>query len=74
MEQPKGFVVNGQKKKVCKLVKSLSFLKQTPTQWHKKVDKVMLSNEFKINEVNKCIYVKNTNKGYVIVFLWWTIC
>jgi hypothetical protein len=27
----------------------------------------MLSYEFKINEVNKCIYVKNTDKGYVIV-------
>jgi hypothetical protein len=27
----------------------------------------MLSNEFKINEVDKCIYVKNIDKGYVII-------
>ena len=27
----------------------------------------MLSNEFKINEVDKCVYVKNTYKDYVIV-------
>jgi ribosomal protein L14E/L6E/L27E len=30
----------------------------------------MLSNEFKINEVDKCVYVKNIDKGYVIVCLY----
>ena len=30
MEQPKGFIVPGQEKKVCKLVKSLYGLKQAP--------------------------------------------
>jgi hypothetical protein len=25
-----------------------------------------LSNELKINEVDKCVYVNNTNKGYFI--------
>jgi hypothetical protein len=30
----------------------------------------MLSNEFKINEVDKCIYIKNINKNYVIVYLY----
>ena len=29
----------------------------------------MLSNKFKINEVDKCVYVKNTNKSYIIVYL-----
>jgi len=29
----------------------------------------MLSNEFKINKINKCVYVKNTYKDYVIVCL-----
>ena len=29
----------------------------------------MLSNKFKINKLNKCIYVKNTDKGYVIICL-----
>jgi hypothetical protein len=27
----------------------------------------MLFNEFKINELNKCVYIKNTYKNYVIV-------
>jgi len=32
MEQPKGFVMPGQEKKVCKLQKSLYGLKQAPKQ------------------------------------------
>ena len=58
MEQPKGFGAPGQEKKVCKLIKSLYGLKQTPKQWHEKFDKVMLSNDFKINECDKCVYIK----------------
>ena len=30
----------------------------------------MQSNEFKINEVDKYIYVKNTNEYYVIIYLY----
>ena len=32
MEQPEGFIVPGQEKKVCRLVKSLYGLKQAPKQ------------------------------------------
>ena len=50
MEQPKVFIVPGQEKKVCRLVKSLYGLKQTPKQWHEKFDNAMMSNGFRINE------------------------
>ena len=70
MEQPEGFVALGQEKKVCKLVKSLYGLKQAPKQWHQKFDSVVLANGFKINECDKCIYVKNTVNGYVILCLY----
>lgn len=70
MQQPEGFIVEGQEHKVCKLVKSLYGLKQAPKQWHEKFDNVMLSNDFKINEADKCVYVKSTDKGYVIVCLY----
>ena len=70
MEQPEGFVVPGQENKVCKLVKSLYGLKQAPKQWHEKFDKMMMSNGFKINEYDKCVYVKARPEGYVIVCLY----
>ena len=70
MEQPKGFNVLGQNKKVCRLVKSLYGLKQAPKQWHEKFDSLMMSIEFKINECDKCVYIKNTNNGCVIICLY----
>ena len=70
MEQPEGFIVSGQEKKVCLLVKSLYGLKQAPIQWHEKFDRVMMTNGFKINECDKCVYVKNTEHGFVIICLY----
>ena len=70
MEQSEGFNVIGQTKKVCRLVKSLYGLKQAPKQWHEKFDSLMMSNGFKINECDKCVYVKNTNNDCVIICLY----
>ncbi|KAL0285668.1 UNVERIFIED_CONTAM: Retrovirus-related Pol polyprotein from transposon TNT 1-94 [Sesamum angustifolium] len=70
MEQPEGFVVPGQEKKVCRLVKSLYGLKQSHKQWHEKFDRTMLSNGFKINECDKCVYVKSTQHSFIIVYLY----
>ncbi|GKA84291.1 zinc finger, CCHC-type containing protein [Tanacetum coccineum] len=47
MNQPMGFILPGNEKKVCKLVKSLYELKQAPKQWHQKFDEVVdLTKEF----------------------------
>ncbi|CAM8917314.1 unnamed protein product [Rhodiola kirilowii] len=70
MEQPEGCRAPRQERKVCKLVKSLHGMKQAPKQWHEKFDKAMLSNGFKINECDKCIYIKNTEHRYVILCLY----
>ncbi|KAK4407669.1 Retrovirus-related Pol polyprotein from transposon TNT 1-94 [Sesamum angolense] len=70
MEQLEGFVVPGQEKKVCRLVKSLYGLKQAPKQLHEKFDRTMLSNGFKINECDKCVYVKSTQHSFIIVCLY----
>ncbi|XP_071719215.1 uncharacterized protein [Rutidosis leptorrhynchoides] len=70
MEQPAGFKAPGQERKVCKLVKSLYGLKQAPKQWHQKFEHVMLDLGFKINECDKCVYVKDTLDGYVILCLY----
>ncbi|GJY87796.1 retrovirus-related pol polyprotein from transposon TNT 1-94 [Tanacetum coccineum] len=70
IEQTEGFTALGQEGKVCKLVKSLYRLKQAPKQWHRKFDHVMLECRFIINECDKCVYVKDTNNGYVILCLY----
>ena len=70
MEQPERFIVPGQEKKVCRLVKSLYGLKQALMQWHEKFDSLMMKNGFKINECDKCVYVKNTKHGFVIIRLY----
>ncbi|GKB24442.1 retrovirus-related pol polyprotein from transposon TNT 1-94 [Tanacetum coccineum] len=70
INKPKGFIAPGQEIKVCRLVKSLYGLKQAPKQWHQKFDHTMLESGFKINECDKCVYVKDTSSGYVILCLY----
>jgi hypothetical protein len=45
-------------------------LKQALKQWYEKFNKVMLSNKLKINKINKCVYVKNTDIGNIIACLY----
>ena len=70
MEQPEGFSAPRQEKKVYKLVKSFYLLKQAPKQWHDKFDNVKMSHDFKINECDKYVYVKDIEHRYVIVCLY----
>jgi hypothetical protein len=70
MDQPEGFVLPGNEKKVCKLVKSLYGLKQAPKQWHEKFDTVILANGFKHNGADKCVYSKFTSEYGIIVCLY----
>ena len=70
MEQPEGFAVPGQERKVCKLVKSLYGLKQAPMKWHEKFDEVVLAHNFKINECDSCAYYKDDESGYVMMTLY----
>ena len=70
MEQLEGFIVLGQEKKVCRLIKSLYGLKQALKQWNEKFENAMMSNGFRINVCDKCVYIKDTANGYVIVCLY----
>ena len=51
-------------------MKSLYGLKQSPKQWHEKFDNAMMSNGFKINKCDKCVYVKDSGNDYVILCLY----
>jgi hypothetical protein len=56
MDQPDGFVAEGQEGMVCKLIKSLYGLKQTPKQWNEKFDRTLTSTGFVVNKTDKCVY------------------
>ena len=70
MKQHKGFVLPGNKKKVCKLVKSFYGLEQAPKQWYKKFEFLLLLSGFRYNSANKCIYSKFTQDYSVIICLY----
>jgi hypothetical protein len=70
MEQPAGFVENGQEGMVCELLKSLYGLKQAPKQWHEKFDRILTSVGFVVNEVDKCVYYRDGGDEGIILCLY----
>jgi hypothetical protein len=70
MDQPDGFVVNGQEGKVCKLLKSLYGLKQAPKQWHEKFERTLTAAGFAVNEADKCVYYRHGGGEGVILCLY----
>jgi hypothetical protein len=70
MEQPAGFVANGQEGLVCKLLKSLYDLKQTPKQWHEKFDRTLTTVGFVVNEADKCVFYRYGGGEKVILCMY----
>lgn len=70
MHQPEGFVIPGEEHKFCKLNKTLYGLKQAPKQWHDKIDQLLLSNDFAINNVDKCLYYKVSDNSCIMICLY----
>ena len=70
MDQPDGFVIEGQKGLVCKLFKSLYDLKQAPKQWHEKFERTLITAGFIVNEADKCVYYRHGGGEGVILCLY----
>ncbi|CAM6086082.1 unnamed protein product [Calypogeia fissa] len=73
MRQPQGFVRKGKEHLVCKLLRSLYGLKQSPRQWNKRFDTFMKSLGFIQSEYDCCLYkkkVKNGVFGFIILVLY----
>lgn len=72
MVQPRGFIVKGQKQKVCKLVKSLYGLKQVPRAWYEKLTENLLNLNYKnFNLDDATLFVKKVGRSvvYLVVYV-----
>nr|ABB46939.2 retrotransposon protein, putative, Ty1-copia subclass, expressed [Oryza sativa Japonica Group] len=70
MDQPDGYVLEGQEGMVCKLLKSLYGLIQELKQWHEKFDNTLTSAGFIVNEADKCVYYRYGGGEGVILCLY----
>jgi hypothetical protein len=70
VEQPDGYKIPGQEKKVCRLIKSLYGLKQALKQWHEKFNTTLTFAGFIVNEANKCVYYRYGGGEGVILCLY----
>jgi hypothetical protein len=70
MDQPVGFVVDGQERKVCKLKRSIYGLKQSSRQWYLRFHRAVLLNKFTMIEEDHCVYVKRSKGSFIILSLY----
>ncbi|KAJ7976200.1 Retrovirus-related Pol polyprotein from transposon TNT 1-94 [Quillaja saponaria] len=66
VEQPEGYVIEGQEDKVLKLKKALYGLKQAPRAWNNRIDKYFQENGFVRCPHEYALYVKAHEKGDVL--------
>lgn len=69
MEQPIGFH-NGERNKVCLLLKSIYGLKQASRAWNFKVHDLLCKNNFIQSKCEPCVYVKKSNNDLTIIALY----
>ena len=70
MDQPTGFVKEGNEHKVCKLLKSIYGLKQSSRQWYFRFQEVVLSNGFTMIDEDNCVYTKRSKGQFIIMSLY----
>ena len=70
MEQPEGFVQYCSIILVCKLMKSLYGLRQSPGQWYKNFDSFMVSQNFIRSKYDHCVFFKSFSGIFTIRVLY----
>ena len=70
MEQPEGFVVKGQEKKVYKLLKALNGLKEAAIAWNKQANKSLKKLGFQRCLSDTGVYVMTQNNSTLVVVLY----
>ena len=70
MEQPKGFIVKDQERKVCQLRKVIYGLKQATLQWNKHLHKSLLEMGFTHYTIDPGTYYKITGDMIIILLIY----
>ena len=70
MDQPEGFIVKGQEKKVCRLKKSIYGLKQSALQWNKQLHKTLLEMKFIRCKADPGTYFKIIGEDIVVLLIY----
>ena len=70
MDQPQGFVQEGQEELVCKLKKSLYGLRQSPRAWYEKIHQFFVDQGFKRSHADHSLYLKQTSSFLLIVLIY----
>ena len=72
MEQPPGFIKQGQEDKVLRLKKSLYGLKQSARAWNKRVTDVLFEMNFQQSKADPCLFTRKERDGsisYILVYV-----
>jgi hypothetical protein len=69
MEQPPGFIKEGQAHKVCKLQRAIYGLKQSGKQWNKEIHASLIKLGFTRTRTDAGIYVYRRQEGYTEIIL-----
>ena len=67
MQQPKGFECPGKEEFVCKLIKSIYGLKQSPCCWNSTLDAFLKEMKFTQTASDPCIYCRKAGKDIMFI-------
>ena len=70
MDQPEGYIVEGQQQKVCKLQRSIYGLKQASRSWNIRFDEAVKSYGFDQNIDEPCVYKYKKEEKVVFLILY----
>ena len=70
MEQPLGFVAQGEIGRVCHLLKSLYDLKQSPHAWFGKFSQTVEEFGMQKSKSNHSVFYRNSNSGIIMLVVY----
>lgn len=70
IEQPQGYIKEGEEQKVCHLKRALYGLKQAPRAWYSRIDSYFTQHEFKKCAYEHTLYIKDSKEGKLVICLY----